>query len=69
MIKLNVVEFERLQQLTKKPDNALIAEYIGVSQSTVWRIKKGKMLPGNEFISAVLKKFPELKFEDIFFVA
>lgn len=67
MIKLNIEEFDKLQ-MASKMSNKPISDCIGVSNSTIWRIKNNKMLPGNEFISAVLKTFSDKKFEDLFFI-
>lgn len=39
---------------------------IGVEQSTVSRIQRGKTLPGVDFIAAALAAFPRLTFEDLF---
>jgi len=69
MIKLKLDRFEELQIQVGKTDDKSIAEYIGVNRSTVYRIKKGKMIPGPDFIASVLKAFPEHPFEDLFFVA
>jgi len=39
---------------------------IGVEQSTVSRIQRGKTLPGVDFIAATLAAFPYLTFEDLY---
>lgn len=42
------------------------AEHIGLSRTTVWRIEDGRMKPGEGFVAAVLARFRDLKFEDLF---
>lgn len=68
MIKLNVEEFTKLQLAAKLRDDKSVAEFVGVSNSTIWRIKHDKMLPGNEFISKILEAFPTKSFEELFFI-
>jgi DNA-binding XRE family transcriptional regulator len=59
--------FKNLQESCGKQEDTSMAEFLGVSRSTVWRIRTGKMQPGPDFIAAVLNKFPEKRFEDVFF--
>lgn len=68
MLGLKVDNFRQIQK-DNNFDDAAIAKYIGVSHSTVWRILNGKMQPGADFISAILVAFPDVKFEDLFFVS
>lgn len=48
------------------------AIYIGVSRSQLWRVKlppsDKRFSLGQDFIAKILKKFPKLSFEDIFFL-
>ncbi|MGE7114342.1 helix-turn-helix transcriptional regulator [Lysinibacillus sp. NPDC047702] len=42
------------------------AKLIGVAHSTVNRVLNGKRNPGSKFIAGILKRFPELTFEELF---
>lgn len=46
--------------------DAAIAAYLGISPTTVWRLLRGDIKPGEHIIAVTLAAFPELKFEDLF---
>ncbi|SFR15417.1 helix-turn-helix domain-containing protein [Desulfoscipio geothermicus] len=64
-IKINVLE--KLQS-DKSLSDSQLASKIGVDYSLLWRIKTGRSKPGQKFIAKLLTVFPEIKFEDIFFL-
>lgn len=43
-----------------------LAEQMGVSQVTVWRVFEGKRGVGNEFIAGMLHVFDDASFDDLF---
>lgn len=45
-----------------------LAEVIGTSKVTLWRVGTGKVLPSNELIARVLQAFPEGSFDTLFTV-
>jgi transcriptional regulator with XRE-family HTH domain len=71
-IALNIKKLEMLQKERKWTDTEL-ARRIGISRSRLWRAKLPKdhphyCSPGESFIAGVLKTFPEVRFEEIFFL-
>lgn len=45
-----------------------LAGAMGVDRTLLWRVKTGRCKPGEGFIARLLAVFPEVKFEDIFFL-
>lgn len=45
-----------------------LANKIGIDYTMLWRIKTGRNKPGQQFVARMLNAFPELNFEDIFFL-
>ncbi|MED5040681.1 helix-turn-helix transcriptional regulator [Geobacillus stearothermophilus] len=71
-LSLNIEKLEQLQKQRNWSDTEL-AKRIGVSRSRLWRAKLPKdhpyyCYPGETFIAGVLKAFPEVSFEEIFFL-
>lgn len=64
-LKLDVLE--NIKRECKLSEVALAAK-INIDTSMLWRVKTGRNNPGHEFIAKVLYAFPELKFEDLFFL-
>ncbi|HJV46600.1 MAG TPA: hypothetical protein VJ824_12875 [Bacillota bacterium] len=67
------VNIEVLEKLQGKLTDAQFSRKIGVSQSTLYRIKlpptDGRYsAPGETFIAGVLNAFPKKRFEHIFFL-
>jgi transcriptional regulator with XRE-family HTH domain len=46
-----------------------LAEHLRISPTTVWRLLRGDIGPGERLIAAALVAFPDLRFEDLFEVA
>lgn len=71
-VKLNVQQFEKYQRL-KKWNELETARRMGISKQTLWRAKLPEndpdhIGPSAKFISAALRAFHPLKFDDLFFV-
>lgn len=71
-IKLRV---DVLNQLQKEHNltNTELAEKMGISRSRLWRAKLPEThpeycSPGEDFITGALDAFPELSFDDLFFL-
>ena len=55
----------------QKKDNLndmAFATKIGIDKTMLWRIKTKRNSPGHEFIAKFLTAYPNIKFEDIFFL-
>jgi len=66
-IKLKNGVLERIQKEYSLNDSELAAK-IGIDYSMLWRIKAGRNRPGQQFVARMLNAFPELTFEDVFFL-
>ena len=66
MISLNNSAFIEMQEDRTEQE---MADYLGISRTQLWRIKRGDCSAGNDFIAKVLEKFPKSKFQDIFFTS
>jgi transcriptional regulator with XRE-family HTH domain len=71
-IVLNIQKLESLQKERNWTDTEL-AKRLGISRSRLWRAKLPKdhphyCSPGESFIAGVLKTFPEVNFDEIFFL-
>jgi transcriptional regulator with XRE-family HTH domain len=71
-LKLSVDTLETLQKENKWSDTEF-AERLGISRSRLWRAKLPTnhheyCSPGEALITGVLKTFPHMKFEDLFFL-
>jgi transcriptional regulator with XRE-family HTH domain len=71
-IALNIKKLESLQKERNWTDTEL-AKRLGISRSRLWRAKLPKdhphyCSPGESFIAGVLKTFPEVNFDEIFFL-
>lgn len=67
MIRLKRDALEKLQSEMQWNDTAL-AEHMGINRVQIWRVKEGHNEPGRDFIAGILKAFPNVSFEDIFFL-
>jgi lambda repressor-like predicted transcriptional regulator len=68
------VKLDALEKLQNGMSDAAFSRKIGVAQSTLFRIKlpdndKRHCDPGKTFIANILNSHPDLKFEDVFFLA
>lgn len=43
-----------------------LAAHVGISQTTIWRLLRGDIKPGEHAVANILAAFPEAKFEDLF---
>ena len=66
-IKLDVDNFTALQK-NKGWNESETANNIGVSPEQLWKLKKHKHNPGQEFIAGALAAFPEVSFDVLFIV-
>lgn len=64
-IRADILEKMRKE---KSLSNQALAAIIGIDKTMLWRIKTGRSSPGQEFIAKFLTAFPNMKFEDIFFL-
>ncbi|MDA8224207.1 helix-turn-helix transcriptional regulator [Desulfosporosinus sp.] len=64
-IKENILE--TIQSKYSLNDSQLALK-IGIDYSGLWRIKTGRNKPGEQFVAKILAAFPELTFEEVFFL-
>gem|GEM_PF-2663179 len=64
------VNLKALLEIQKKDElnDMAFAAKIGIDKTMLWRIKTKRNGPGQEFIAKILTAYPNLKFEDIFFL-
>jgi transcriptional regulator with XRE-family HTH domain len=65
IIRLRVDQFDQEARQLGLSTDAACAEFIGIDRSTLSRLRKGEILPGERFIGACLAKFPA-SFEQLF---
>ncbi|MBE3588136.1 MAG: helix-turn-helix transcriptional regulator [Thermoanaerobacteraceae bacterium] len=66
-IGVNLKVLSEIQSRENLNDMAFAAK-IGIDKTMLWRIKTGRNNPGHEFIAKFLIAYPNVKFEDIFFL-
>lgn len=66
-IKIKDGVLEEIQDKHKLNDSEL-ASKIGIDYSMLWRIKTNRNNPGQQFVARILNAFPDLTFEEIFFL-
>lgn len=66
-IEVNLNVLLEIQARGKLSDMAFAAK-IGIDKTMLWRIKTRRNSPGCEFIAKFLTAYPNVKFEDIFFL-
>jgi transcriptional regulator with XRE-family HTH domain len=64
-VALRVEEFDRITRRMGYSNDAERAKAIGVSHTTISRLRSGKLRPGGRFIAATLAAL-NVRFEDIF---
>ncbi|WP_371374532.1 helix-turn-helix domain-containing protein [Sporomusa aerivorans] len=67
IIQLDIEAFLSYQK-EKGWNESETAVNLNVSPEQLWKIKKGKHNPGQDFIAGVLSAFPESSFDDFFIV-
>lgn len=65
-IRLRTGQFDRYSRARGLTSAHARAKFIGIHHSTVRRIEKDNVVPGERFIAAVLCAFDDLRFEDLF---
>ena len=65
-IRLRVAEFRCRAEKAGLITNGEIGARLGVERTTVYRILREEMAPGERFIAATLAAFPQTRFEDVF---
>lgn len=66
-IEVNLKALSDIQTREDLSDMAFAAK-IGIDKTMIWRIKTGRNSPGHEFIAKFLTAYPNIKFEEIFFL-
>jgi hypothetical protein len=71
-MRRNKIELNRgvikLLQHERELSDMDLARLAGIDPGQIWRVKHGKSGVGTAFIAGMLQAFPELRFEDLFFV-
>jgi transcriptional regulator with XRE-family HTH domain len=67
IIRLNIEKFEKAQKDARLTGQEL-AEKMGLHYSTIWRVKKGRLNVGPEFIAGALRCFSNKEFNDLFYL-
>jgi hypothetical protein len=62
------VDFLQKIQREKDINETKLAAIIGVNPSQLYRAKKGECKVGVDFIAGALAGFPDLRFDDLFFI-
>lgn len=57
---------DRLRKANGILSDAKLADILGVSRATLWRISNGKVSPSAEFIARALTAFPHTEFKVLF---
>lgn len=68
-VRLRTVEF--IDAFAKRGllSDSDIAKVLGVSPSTIWRLRLGATSPSADLIACILKEVSDLRFEDLFEIA
>lgn len=65
IIEFDVDRFIKCQR-EKGWNESETAERLNISPEQLWKIKKGKHNPGQDFIAGTLTAFPQASFDDFF---
>ncbi|MDQ7877318.1 helix-turn-helix transcriptional regulator [Microbacterium sp. QXD-8] len=57
---------DKLRRANGIPSEAKLADILGVSRATLWRISNDKVSPSAEFIARALTTFPHIEFKVLF---
>ncbi|MBP2522230.1 helix-turn-helix transcriptional regulator [Rhodococcus sp. PvP104] len=66
LVRLRRTQLDKYMRLAGGLNQSQLAEKMGVSGSTVYRVFEGRMEPGSRFIAGLLNAFPDLDFDDLF---
>jgi predicted DNA-binding transcriptional regulator AlpA len=65
-VSLRTAQFRRYAKAMKLVSDSEIAAHLGLSRTTVFRMLRGDVAPGERIIAAILAAFPDRRFEDLF---
>jgi transcriptional regulator with XRE-family HTH domain len=65
-VELRAAQFKRYAEAQGLSTDSAIAERIGLDRTTVFRLFRGDVSPGERIIATVLIAFPDRRFEDFF---
>jgi len=69
-VQLRTAQFRRYaKEAHGLSTDSEIAEHTGLTRTTVFRLMKGRIAPGERVIATLLAAFPDRHFEDIFEIA
>ena len=68
-VRLRTAQFRRYAEARGLSTDIEIAGHTGLARTTVFRLLRGDVDPGNWIIAACLTAFPDRHFEDLFEVA
>lgn len=60
--------WERWKQVCNLPTEKAVAQAMGISEVTLWRVRKGRARPGEAFIALAMTAFDGAVFEQLFTV-
>lgn len=66
LVRLRRTQLAKYMRLAGGLNQTQLAEKMGVSGSTVYRVLEGRMEPGSRFIAGLLNTVPDLDFDDLF---
>lgn len=62
------INLRQLATLQASLTNQEFARKLGLDPALIGKLKKGRLKPGEKFISRILAAFPEIKFDDLFYL-
>ena len=68
-VRLRTAQFRRYAEARGLSTDIEIAERTGLARTTVFRLLRGDVDPGERIIAAFLVAFPDRHFEDLFEIA
>ena len=66
VVRLRTAQFRRYAEARGLSTDVEIAAHTGLTRTTVFRLLRGDVDPGERIIAAFLTAFPDRHFEDIF---
>lgn len=68
-VRFRTAQFRRLAEAKGHRTDMELASLTGLDRTTMFRLMKGEIAPGERIIANVLLAFPDRRFEDFFEVA
>jgi hypothetical protein len=65
-VKLRTAQFRRYVEVHGLTTDGEIAGHVGLDRTTVFRLLRGDVFPGERIIATFLTAFPDRRFEDFF---